>query len=412
MRILIVQNTDWLRRNPGQQHHLAEILSTRGHLIRVIDFEISWRKQGRRELRSKREIFRNVSKIDPNARVTVLRPGIIKVPILDYASLMFSHWKEVKRQITEFAPDVVLSFGIVAYVAGRAARKNRIPFVYYWIDVSHRLIPFKPLQPAGWMIERRTLKLAHEVLAINNRLKEYVITIGAAREKTRVLTAGIDLKQFDLSVSRDVVRKQYGLSGKDIVLFFMGWLYRFSGLKEVAIQLTKSQNKHVKLLIVGEGDASNELHQIREKLDLQDRLILAGQKPYSEIPAFIAAADICLMPAYPTERIMQDIVPIKMYEYMAMKKPIIASRLPGVMKEFGEGNGVVYINNPEDVIEKALELIRNGSIEELGERARHFAEKYGWENIADEFERILRKAITENRKSLEEPKTIVRRRAR
>ena len=63
----------------------------------------------------------------------------------------------------------------------------------------------------------------------------------------------------------------------------------------------------------------------------------------SEMPAFIAASDICLLPAYPWEKTMQDIVPIKMYEYMAMKKPVIATRLPGVMKEFGEDNGVVYV---------------------------------------------------------------------
>jgi len=398
MKILIVQNTDWLKRNPGQQHHLAEMLSTRGHEIRVIDFEITWRTQGRRELRSKREIFRNVSKIHPDAKVTVIRPGIVKVPMLDYISMMLSHWKEISRQIKEFTPDVVLSFGIVAYMAGRAAKKNRIPFVYYWIDVSHRLIPFKPLQPVGWAIERRALKLATQILAINDKLKEYVIKIGAPRDKARVLTAGIDLKQFDLNIDSGKVNERYGLSKKDIVLFFMGWLYQFSGLKEVAIQLAKSENKNVKLLIVGEGDAYNELQQIREKLNVQDRIIMTGRKPYSEIPTLIAASDICLLPAYPTESIMQDIVPIKMYEYMAMRKPVIASKLPGVMKEFGKDNGVVYIKKPEDTIEKALSLVRTGELKELGAKAKKFVDRYDWEKITDEFESILHKAITENEK--------------
>jgi glycosyltransferase involved in cell wall biosynthesis len=397
MKILIVQNTDWLKRNPGQQHHLAEMLSTRGHEIRVIDFEIAWRTQGRREFHSKREIFRNVSKIHPNAKVTVIRPSIVKVPILDYVSMMLSHWKETKRQIKEFSPNVILSFGIVAYLAGREAKKNCIPFVYYWIDVSHRLIPFKPLQPVGWIIERRALKLANQVLAINDKLKEYVVKIGAPSERARVLTAGIDLKRFDLNIDPGKVSERYGLSKKDIILFFMGWLYQFSGLKEVAIQLAKSENKNVKLLIVGEGDAYNDLQQIREKLNMQDRIIMTGRKPYSEIPALIAASDICLLPAYPTESIMQDIVPIKMYEYMAMKKPVIASRLPGVIREFGKDNGVVYINKPEDAIEKALDLVRSSDLEELGAKAKKFVDRYDWEKIADEFESILQEEITENR---------------
>lgn len=393
MKALIVQNTDWLKRNPAQQHHLAEMLSLRGHEIRVIDFEILWRTQGRREFRSKRQIFTNVSKIHRNARVMVIRPSIIKLPILDYVSMMFSHWKEIKRQMRDFAPDVVISLGIVAYLAGREAKKNHIPFVYYWVDVSHRLIPFKPLQPVGWATERKALKLATKIFVINDQLREYIIKIGAVLEKTRVLTAGIDFSHFNLDISRDRVAKQYGLFKKDVVLFFMGWLYQFSGLKEVACQLAKLQDKRVKLLIVGEGDAYNELGQLREKLNMQDRLILVGRKPYSEIPAFIAASDICLLPAYPNESIMQNIVPIKMYEYMAMGKPVVASRLPGVLKEFGENNGVIYIDKPEDAVEKALELVRRGNVEELGSRARNFVKKYSWENISDQFEKALEESI-------------------
>ena len=92
---------------------------------------------------------------------------------------------------------------------------------------------------------------------------------------------------------------------------------------------------------------------------------------------------------------MQDIVPIKMYEYMAMKKPVIATKLPGVMKEFGEGNGVVYVDKPEDVVTKALNLVQNGIIGEVGSRARSFVEKNSWDKITDEFEKILQEAIKE-----------------
>lgn len=398
MKILIVQNTDWLKRNPAQQHHLAEMLSLRGHEIRVIDFEILWRTQGKRELHSKRKIFKNVSKIHDGARITVIRPGIIRIPLMDYISMIFSHKKEIERQIREFSPDIILGFGIIAYVAGKAAKKNSVPFIYYWIDVSHRLIPFKFLQPIGWIIERRALRLAYRVLAINDKLREYVIKIGAPSERTHVLKAGINFTHFDPKISGCITKKQYGLTKKDIVLFFMGWLYTFSGLKEVALQLTKLEDHNVKLLIVGEGDAYQELQQIRKKYNLQDRLILVGRKTYAEIPKLIAGSDICLLPAYPTESIMQDIVPIKTYEYMAMKKTVISTKLLGVMKEFGEGNGVVYVDKPEDVIGKAMELIQNGALEELGTKARSFVKRCSWENIADEFEKILLEAIKEKKK--------------
>jgi len=399
MKILITQDTDWLKRNPAQQHHLAEMLSLRGHEIRAIDFELLWREESRKRLYSRREIFPDVSKIHQNAKVTVIRPGVVKIPWLDYISLAFSHKKEIERQIKEFAPQVIVGFGILnSYLAIGAARKSNTPFVYYWIDVLHRLIPFKLFQPIGRWIECKVLKQADRVLTINDKLKEYVIRLGAERNKTFMLRAGIDTKRFDPGAAEGKrMREQMGIKSKDTVLFFMGWLYHFSGLKEVAWQVAKTQNSSLKLIIVGEGDAYEELQQIRERYNLQDRIILTGKKPYQEIPALIAAADICLLPAYPWESIMQDIVPIKMYEYMAMKKPVVATRLSGVMREFGEGNGVVYIDKPEDVIAKAIELVQTGSVTELGSKARNFVERYSWDSITDEFERILEEAIEEKR---------------
>jgi glycosyltransferase involved in cell wall biosynthesis len=396
MRLLFVQETDWLKRNPLQQHHLAETLSLRGHEIRVIDYELLWRTQGKKELYSRRAVVTDVTKIYPGARVSVIRPAIIKIPWLDYVSMIFSHRREIVRQIQEFKPDAIVGFGILnACLAVRAARKNNLPFVYHWLDVLHWLIPFKPFQPLGRMIESRTLRQSDRVIAVSDKLQEFVIKLGAAPECVRIVKPGILLQQFNPGISGVPIRKQYGIEDDDIILFFMGWLYHFSGLKEVALELARAKNDKLKLLIVGEGDAFAELQRIQMEHNLQETVILTGRKPYEEIPGLVAAADICLLPAYPWEKVMRDGLPAKIYEYLAMQKPMISTRLPGVMKEFGDGNGVVYVDRPEDVITAAIELVRQGKTRELGLKARAFAEKYGWDKIADEFESILTEVITE-----------------
>lgn len=398
MKILITQETDWLKRNPAQQHHLAEMLSLRGHEIRAIDYELLWKTQGKRELYSRRQVFSSVSKIHDGASVTVIRPSLIKIPWLDYVSLAFSHKKEIDRQIKEFTPDVIIGFGIMnSYLAAMGARDNNIPFICYWIDILHKLIPTKLFQPIGKRVGSMTLKRADRVMVINNKLREYVISLGAPQERTQVLRAGVDTKQFSLCSSGAPVRKQYGLMERDIVLFFMGWLYKFSGLKEVALQLAESKNHNLKLLVVGDGDIYEKLHELREEYNLQDRIILTGKKPYREIPSFIAASDICLLPAYPWEPIIQNIVPIKMYEYMAMGKPVISTRLPGIVEEFGEDKGVVYIDKPEDTIAKAIELTQGSSVKALGSKARSFVEGYSWDKVTDEFEEILKQVIKDKR---------------
>ena len=135
------------------------------------------------------------------------------------------------------------------------------------------------------------------------------------------------------------------------------------------------------------GALYDELNKIKGQL--KDQLIIIGWQPYEKIPELIAASDICLLPADPTEKIMQDIVPIKLYEYMAMGKPVITTKLPGVMKEFGEDHGVVYVNNPEAALWKAVELIEGGMVEAYGHTARRFVRMCGWADVVDEFEGVL-----------------------
>jgi glycosyltransferase involved in cell wall biosynthesis len=78
---------------------------------------------------------------------------------------------------------------------------------------------------------------------------------------------------------------------------------------------------------------------------------------------------------------------------MAMGTPVITTKLPGVMKEFGEGNGVVYVDKPEDTLWKAVELIEGGVISEYGPAARGFVENYGWGDVVDEFEGVLEELV-------------------
>ncbi|WP_048190968.1 glycosyltransferase [Methanobacterium sp. SMA-27] len=384
MRLLVVQESDWIKRNPHQQHHLMERLSMRGHEIRVIDYPIDWKEEEGHY--KKREVVEGYHKIHQLANVKVIRPSILKIPLLVYPSIIFSHRKEIKRQIKEFKPDVLLGFGIInSYIAARIARKEKIPFIYYWIDVLHRLIPEKSFQALGEYMERTTIKNSTQVITINHKLEEFVRNLGA--KNTMVIGAGIDLDKFDPALDGSRIRQEYGIKDGDTILFFMGFLYHFAGLKEVALELAKGKYKNVKLLIVGDGDVYDDLQNIVKEHNLEDKVLLVGRKDYNEIPEYIAVSDICILPAYPNEEIMQDIVPIKIYEYMAMSKPVITTKLPGIIMEFGENNGISYVDLPEDVVSKVIEI----DVKAEGKKARKFAEKCDWNEITNEFEDIINK---------------------
>lgn len=418
MKILVVQESDWLKRNPHQQHHLMDRLSIKGHEIRVIDYPIDWNnkkinEKERAEINSPnsnplfygKKIYVNVHKINKDANIDVIRPNFIKLPVLNYVSLAYYHRKEINKQIKEFKPDVIVSLGLMnAMIASNAAKKHNIPHVYYLIDVLYSLIPEKALQSFGKKVNEKAITNSDLVITINQKLKELAIKLGANPETTIIIGAGIDLDEFDPKLHDSDIRHEYNIAKEDQVLFFMGWIYTFSGMVELAKILGEAKkladskvidNKYsnLKLLIVGDGDDYQNLKDIQEEYNLHDQLILTGKQPYIRIPEFLATADFCLLPTHKDEEIMQDIVPIKLYEYLAMENLVIATDLPGVRKEFSEGNGIIYVNGAEEVPDTVINILKNNEYDEIAKSGRYYVENNDWKKITDNFEKVLNDLI-------------------
>ena len=391
MRILVLQESDWIERGPHQSHHLMERLRERGHDVRVVDFEIGWRDRRRRGLFSPRTKLVALPKIVDGSNIEVVRPAIVRLPIVDYVSASKSHASEIRRQIREFQPDVMVGFGLLNAFSGiRLARRSQIPFVYYLIDELHRLVPERAFQGVARLVEQANIRRASLVLSINQALWDYTVAMGASPRRSKILPAGVDLDRYDARDGAEV-RRRFGIEPEALVLFFMGWVYSFSGLREVAESLVAGEGREIptRLLVVGKGDAWNELSRLAKENHAEDKIRLVAFQPYRETPSYLAAADVCLLAAHDVAT-MRNIVPIKMYEYLAAGRSVIATKLPGLVREFGEGHGVVYVDRPEQVVGKALELARGGSLRELGQAGRAFVAKNDWEHITDVFEAWLR----------------------
>ena len=398
MRILLVQETDWFEKGPLQQNHLMEKLSSRGHEVRVIDHEILWRTHRGNGLWSKRKTFDKVSKLYPGSCVSVIRPGIIRIPTLDYLSILFSRRKEITRQIKEYKPDVIIGFQILTpYLASSLAKKHRIPFVYYWTDVYHSQIPFKPYRLLGRFIENLIIRNTDVTLAINEKLKDYTIRLGASPEKCLVLKGTVDVSRFNQDIVSTKIREKLNIGKNDFVICFVGLFHKLLALNEVLISIAGCSDQTVKLLLVGEGDqhAPNkveELKRLAADFNVQNRVIITGRRPYNEIPDLIGVSNVCIFPSHRAE-MMNHIVPIKMYEYMAMQKPVIATDLIGIKTEFGFDNGVIFVDSPEQIVPKALEIRSLALTSSMGIKARNFVEQNSWEKVTSDFEKILSNLI-------------------
>jgi glycosyltransferase involved in cell wall biosynthesis len=357
----------------------------------VIDFEIGWRENPALGIIARRKVLTPPPKVIDGSGIMVVRPAAVRLPVFEYASLIVTHGFEIRRQIEEFRPDVLLGFGLLNASAGISqARRAKIPFVYYLIDELNRLVPQRAFRGLARILEQSNVCRASLVLSINQALLDYTVAMGAPPETSKVLPAGVDLERYFPTGDGSEIRKRHGLEAGDLVLFFMGWVYPFSGLREVAecIMAGEGRKDRTKLLVVGKGDSWNEMVRRTTGQGGENRIKMVDFRPYAEIPTYLAAADVCLLPAYNNET-MRNIVPIKLYEYLAAGKPVIATKLPGVFREFGEGHGVVYVDTPDQVVDTAARLRREGTLSQLGAQGRAFVSRNDWNSITDAFESDL-----------------------
>lgn len=172
----------------------------------------------------------------------------------------------------------------------------------------------------------------------------------------------------------------------------MGWLYNFTGILEVADKLVKGNFQDIKLMIVGDGDIYTSLENLIVNTKT-DKIILTGKRPYCEIPELLSMADVCILPAYNND-VMNDIVPIKIYEYLASGKPVICSKLKGILTEFGYDSGILYSTSVNELFDFVLKLKNDTKLRaNLSLKSILTVKSQEWDNITVQFENILTKFI-------------------
>lgn len=362
MRILAVQETDWVERNPVLHHRMLESLALGGDEVIVVDYDIQWHQKGRRPVLQRRRVVTDCHKFFDDAHVTVVRPAMLRLPALGRPSWMAANWVELRRIFRRSRPDVVVAYSISnAYLALRLARRHGVPFVYHVLDALHTLAEKAPLVALARPVEQAVLRSADEVIVINRALRDYAVGMGAAPERVRMIPMGVTAgyrDDGDDPFATEALRARLGFGPDDVVMLFMGWLYTFSGLLELLEQLhaTRQELPWLKLLVVGDGDVHDELARRRDALGLGDRVVLTGRRPVTEMAGYLRAADVGMLSARPTAT-MQHIVPAKVVEYMEMGKAVVATRLPGIRAEFGDLPGILYVDGPEGAVDRLREVL-------------------------------------------------------
>jgi glycosyltransferase involved in cell wall biosynthesis len=140
----------------------------------------------------------------------------------------------------------------------------------------------------------------------------------------------------------------------------------------------------VHLLLVGDGEASVELKHQADRLGLNPCISWAGRIPYQEVPTWIGAMTLCVAP-FRGDR--GETSPVKIYDYLACGKPVIASAIPSVSATFVQEAGVAFVppDNPSALAQALLALLndpdRQARIAAVGRC--YVEERFSWRHLTD-----------------------------
>jgi len=339
---------------------IPEILATRGHRVFVIDYPTDWSKDKAKPLFSMQpEVIRNVSRAKKPGTITLIRPVFIRIPVISRLSAFLSYFSLINTVIDQHQIDVIILLAVPTNGIQTllAARKKGIPVYFRLLDVLHRLVPHGLLRWPAYLIEKTVYRHVNRLSAITPRLRDYAITMGANPETSSYLPSGSDADLFYYQQKDSVLMRKYGITEDDIVLLFAGTLYNFSGLGKIISALPQELAKeiHLKLLIVGAGEQEGQLKTQVRRLSLEDRVVFTGFVNYPELPRYINLADVCINP-FEINQTTNLIFPGKIYQYLACEKPVIASKLQGMLDIFSVNDlesGVYYY----DTVEEFFELV-------------------------------------------------------
>ena len=168
-------------------------------------------------------------------------------------------------------------------------------------------------------------------------------------------------------------------------ILFMGPVYTFSGLDRVIRDLPVLLNRHAnaRLLVAGEGEDTDRLKALCRQFHVQDEVVFAGLLPCSDLPDLIWSCEVCINP-FELNFVTREILPKKLFQYLACGKPVVANEFPGTIPILGgEAHGLVVARQENFVETLACLLDEPDRIGRLGQNgAAVTGEKYDWERIA------------------------------
>ncbi len=211
-----------------------------------------------------------------------------------------------------------------------------------------------------------------------------------SKEKVKLIGYGANPETFSPALRYSNIRKKLNLHKGQTVLY-SGSFREWHALKKIVLSAEKIVKvfPKAKFLLIGSGPEFLKTRQLVFDKNLQNNVLFLGKIPYKKMPQFVNASDICLALFDPEYALFKKFdyfySPIKVHEYKACGKPVIATQMGNLTKLVQNNvNGfTVKNNNPDKIAQKISFLIKNvSSAKKIGKfNRKEILEKDNWLNV-------------------------------
>jgi glycosyltransferase involved in cell wall biosynthesis len=238
----------------------------------------------------------------------------------------------------------------------------------------------------GKWLQKRTVRRCGSIFAVTRKLADDLIALGADPTQTHVAHDGVRRERFANLPSQLEARKYLGWSEDAFVVGYVGRLHTMTMDKGVGLlidALAKIGDASI-ALVGGPDDIATTLkQQWIERGQHKEQFLYAGQVAPEHVPLYLSAFDVCAMPFPWTDHFAYYASPIKLFEYMAAQRAIVASDLPSTAEVLTDGDSGLLVP-PSDVDALATAIIRLRDDPALCERLANKAYElvmshYTWE---------------------------------
>jgi predicted glycosyltransferase/glycosyltransferase involved in cell wall biosynthesis len=311
---------------------------------------------------------------------------VIQTPVIyfptekGYEKLGRNHLRSVERELKKNKIEFDIIHAHFTWSAGYAGSKLKETYGVPFVITAHGMdiydLPFKNAFYTSHIT--RILNSADHIITVSRNNLESIERLGVKKPVSVILNGFNDHRFYPRDMRE--CRRQLGLPQDKKILINVAKLYDAVKGHEILIRAMQDVIKtrgDVVCYIVGDGELRASMEKLIAELHLEQHVKIVGAKPHHEIPFWINAGDVFVLPS------LNEGNPTVMFECLGCAKPFIGTRVGGIPETItDETYGL--LSEPGNVQELAKNILSSLSRDWDESKISAYAKQFTWENISKE----------------------------